>query len=161
MKLFILIFTITNLIISCADILYVEENDIIELLPNSPETMVGFWFACEFGSLDIDCMILDDDGVQFTNDGKVYYVQEYTQISEDECSPSPCFDYSIDTITVERQLVGSYTYSNLSLLLNNSENDSCNELITWNDDISFFIENNCLYTQEPYMKKYTGEVVIH
>ena len=58
-------------------------------------TLEGFWFACEFGSSDMNCMILDDDGLQFTNDGKVYYTQEYTQMSEEECGSSPCFDYSI------------------------------------------------------------------
>ena len=33
--------------------------------------IVGFWFACEFGSSS-DCMILDDDGYQFTTDGEIY-----------------------------------------------------------------------------------------
>ena len=154
MNIFIFIFTISSLMISCADVLYVEE------VSRKNKDLVGFWFACEFGSSDINCMILDDDGLQFTNDGKVYYTEEYNQMSEEECGSSPCFDYSMNTITVERQLVCSYTYIDSSLTLFNSINDTCNELITWNDDLSFFIENNCLGSQEPYMKKYTVEVVI-
>ena len=43
MHIFIFIFTITNLMISCADILYVEEE------PTENESVVGYWFACEFG----------------------------------------------------------------------------------------------------------------
>ena len=99
--------------ISCADILSEEE-------PSTAETsdVVGFWFACEFGWLEPDCMILDDDGLQFTEDGKVYYIQEYTQMSKEECNNGPCFDYSLDTVIVERMmLVGNYTYSNSSISL--------------------------------------------
>jgi hypothetical protein len=72
MRMKFFIFTITVLMISCADILSDEE-------PSTAETsdVVGFWFACEFGWLEPDCMILDDDGLQFTEDGKVYYIQEY------------------------------------------------------------------------------------
>ena len=45
MKFFTFIFTITVLMISCADILSEQE-------PSTAETsdVVGFWFACEFGS---------------------------------------------------------------------------------------------------------------
>ena len=126
--------------ISCADILSEEE-------PSTAETsdVVGFWFACEFGWLEPDCMILDDDGLQFTEDGKVYYIQEYTQMSKEECNNGPCFDYSLDTVIVERMmLAGNYTYSNSSISLSDSLNNSCVERITWNDDISFFIGNYCL-----------------
>jgi len=38
-------------------------------------TVVGFWFACEFGSSN-DCMILDDDGYQFTTEGEIYDIEE-------------------------------------------------------------------------------------
>ena len=162
MRLLILTFLITVLFTSCADILYVEQsstqNDI------SLATIKGFWFSCEFGFLDIDCMTLDDDGVQFTDDGNVFYVEEHTQMSEDECSLSPCFDYSIPTITVNRQLLGSYTYSDSSLIINFQSNSVlCAELITWNNDISFFREGAslCLPWESPYIKKYTGEVVIN
>tara|TARA_Y100000813_G_scaffold55923_1_gene39274 strand:+ start:177 stop:650 length:474 start_codon:yes stop_codon:yes gene_type:complete len=157
MRMKFFIFTITVLMISCADILSEEE-------PSTAETsdVVGFWFACEFGWLEPDCMILDDDGLQFTEDGKVYYIQEYTQMSKEECNNGPCFDYSLDTVIVERMmLVGNYTYSNSSISLSDSLNNSCVERITWNDDISFFIGNYCLGSEEPYMKKYNGIVVIN
>ena len=163
MKLFILIFTILIFMISCADVLYEEEaasgDKSIEAAIGD-KSIEGFWFACEFGSEDTDCMIFDDDGLQFTEDGEVYYIQEYTQMSEEVCDGSPCFDHSIDTITVERFLVCNYTITDTSLFLTDSLDNSCDEPITWNDDISFFIGNRCLGSQEPYMKKYTGLVVI-
>ena len=162
MKLFILIFTILIFIISCADVLYGEEATSVyeEEATSGDKSIEGFWFACEFGSEDTDCMIFDDDGLQFTEDGKVYYIQEYTQMSGEECNRGPCFDHSIDTITVERFLVCNYTITDSSLFLTDSLDRSCDEPITWNDDISFFIGNHCLGSEEPYMKKYTGEVVI-
>ena len=52
--------------ISCADVFY-EKEDYIE-----EESIVGYWFACEFGYSKPDCIIFDDDRLQFTNDGKVY-----------------------------------------------------------------------------------------
>ena len=55
MKLFILIFTILIFMISCADVLYEEEA------ASGDKSIEGFWFACEFGSGDTDCMIFDDD----------------------------------------------------------------------------------------------------
>ena len=154
MHIFIFIFTITNLMISCADILYVEEE------PTENESVVGYWFACEFGYSQPDCIIFDDDGLQFTNDGKVYYTQEYTQISDGECNRGPCFDYSIDTVIIERWLVGNYNYNNSNIFLTDSLNNSCNEKITWNDENSFFIGNYCLGSEEPYLKKYNGNILI-
>ena len=73
MKLFILIFTILIFIISCADVLYEEEATSVyeEEATSGDKSIEGFWFACEFGSGDTDCMIFDDDGLQFTEDGKV------------------------------------------------------------------------------------------
>ena len=68
----------------------------------------------------------------------------------------------LDTVIVERMmLVGNYAYSNSSISLSDSLNNSCVERITWNDDISFFIGNYCLGSEEPYMKKYNGIVVIN
>ena len=157
LKLLFLVFTLASLMISCADILLEGASDDV-----STSEIVGFWFACEFGWLEPDCIILDDDGLQFTEDGKVYYIQEYTQMSKEECNNGPCFDYSLDTLIVERMmLVGNYTYSNSSISLSDSLNNSCVERVTWNDDISFFIGNYCLGSEEPYMKKYNGIVVIN
>lgn len=154
MKLSILIPTFAILIISCADILMEKTST-----PPLTSDIVGFWFACEFGWLEPECMILDDDGLQFTEDGKVYFIQELTQMSGDECYRGPCFDYSLDTVIVERFLVGSYTYSNSSIFLSDSLNNSCEERITWNNGITFFIGNYCLSSEESYMKQYNGIVV--
>ena len=145
--------------ISCADMFY-EKEDHIEENHIDEESIVGCWFACEFGYSEPDCIIFDDDGLQFTNDGKVFYIQEFTQMSSDDCNRGPCFNNSIDTVIVERFHVGNYTYSNSNIFLTDSLNNSCNERITWNDENnSFFIGNYCLGSEEPYMKKYTGEVV--
>ena len=165
MKLFILIFPITNLIISCADILYVEENDIIDLLPNSPETMVGFWFACEFGSSDINCRFLDDDGLQFTNDGSVFSIETSMIDPDPGCGPSPCFDSFRPSIFIDRQLVGSYIYIDSSLTFNPESDTSCTEYLNWNSDFSFFRDSLSLCPfwglSSLYFKKYTGDVVIN
>ena len=155
MKIIYLIFPLLNLITSCADVLYMEAASIEDT------SIVGYWFACEFGYSDPDCSMLDDDGLEFTKDGKVYYIQEKTQMSDAECNGSPCFDSSTDTLIVERVFfVGSYTYSNSSIFLSASLSNSCEERIIWNDDISFFIENVCLGSEEPYMKKYFGVIVV-
>ena len=76
------IFIITSLMISCADVFYEKEDD-YPLLRNPSW---AYWFACEFGYSEPDCIIFDDDGLQFTNDGKVYYIQEFTQMSSDDCN---------------------------------------------------------------------------
>ena len=76
-------------------------------------TIVGFWFACEFGSSS-DCMILDDDGYQFTTDGEIYDIEEVTQGSEPECGGSPCFRADQRSITVYRQLIGCLLYTSPS-----------------------------------------------
>ena len=55
--------------ISCADILLEGTSDDV-----STSEIVGLWFACEFGSADIDCRFFDDDGLEFTNDGSVYEI---------------------------------------------------------------------------------------
>ncbi len=96
MNNFILFFTISRLMISCADVFYVEEDS------KEDESIEGYWFTCEFGYLEPDCIIFDDGGFLFTKDGKVYYVQEHTQMSSDECNRGPCFNYFIDTVIVER-----------------------------------------------------------
>ena len=70
------------------------------------------------------------------------------------------FKNLLDTVIVERFHVGNYTYSNSNIFLTDSLNNTCNERITWNDDNSLFIRNYCLGSEEPYMKKYTGIVVI-
>ncbi len=83
MNIFILAFTISSLIISYADVFYVEDDS------KEDESIVGYWFACEFGYSEPDCVIFDDDVLHCTKDGKVYYVQEHTQMSSDECNRGP------------------------------------------------------------------------
>ena len=49
MNIFIFFFSIVSVMISCADILYEKEEASSENV-----SIVGFWFACEFGFLDIE-----------------------------------------------------------------------------------------------------------
>ena len=102
-------------------------------------TVVGFWFACEFGSSN-DCMILDDDGYQFTTDGEIYDIEEVTQGSEPECGQSPCFRSDQRSITVYRQLIGTYTYddNSLEIVLDSDIMPACTENVIWNTNDDFF-----------------------
>jgi hypothetical protein len=127
--------------------------------PSSKEkvnTLEGFWFACEFD----DCLILDDDGYHFTSNGEIYYVEEATQNSESECGGSPCFWADQESISVDRGLVGEYTYSNGSLKITiDSYYGGCDELIPWNTSADFFEpQSSCLPFQTSLVKKFSGQV---
>jgi hypothetical protein len=119
-------------------------------------TLEGFWFACEFS----DCLILDDDGYHFTSDGEIYYVEEATQNSESECGGSPCFWADQESISVDRGLIGEYTYSNDSLKITiDSYYGGCNEQIPWNTSTDFFEPQSlCLPFQTSLVKKFSGQV---
>ena len=83
LKLLFLIFTLASLMISCADILLEGTSDDV-----STSEIVGFWFACEFGSADIDCRFFDDDGLEFTNDGSVYEIEAYIYPPDPDVVPA-------------------------------------------------------------------------
>ena len=101
--------------------------------------IIGFWFACEFGSSS-DCMILDDDGYQFTTDGEIYDIEEVNQGSEPECGQSPCFRSDQRSITVYRQLIGTYTYddNSVEIVLDSDVMPACTENIIWDTSADFF-----------------------
>lgn len=159
-KLFTLIFTIISVMISCADILLEESTT-----NQSISDIEGFWFACEFGSADIDCRFFDDDGLQFSSDGNVYDIETFMIDSDPGCGPSPCFDSFRPTILINRQLVGNYIYNDSSLTFNFGTDTVCIENLLWNSDISFFRDSLSLcstFSQSfLYFKKYKGEVVIN
>ena len=124
--------------------------------------VIGFWFACEIGASS-DCMILDDDGYQFTADGEVYDIYEVTQGSEPECGGSPCFRADQRSITVYRQLIGTYTYddNSLEIVLDSDIMPACTENVIWNTYDDFFEnQSSCLYFQSTHIRKYTGEVTL-
>ena len=52
----ILIFMITSLMISCADVLYEKEDYIEDHIEE--KSIVGYWFACEFGYSKPDCIVI-------------------------------------------------------------------------------------------------------
>ena len=99
--------------ISCADILLEGTSDDV-----STSEIVGFWFACEFGSADIDCRFFDDDGLEFTNDGSVYEIEAYIYPPDPGCGSSACFDSHRPTISIFRKYVGRYVYTDSSLTFN-------------------------------------------
>ena len=125
----------------------------------------SFWFACEFDSLN-NCLILDDDGYQFTNDGKIYDLEEATQQSEPECGESPCFRADNSSITVKREFIGTYTYdsasSTLTINIDPGARDACTENVIWNISDDFFeTQSLCLSFESTHAKRYTGEVNIN
>ena len=87
--------------ISCADILLEGTSDDV-----STSEIVGLWFACEFGSADIDCRFFDDDGLEFTNDGSVYEIEAYIYPPDPGCGSSACFDSYRPTISIFRKVCG-------------------------------------------------------
>ena len=124
--------------------------------------IIGFWFACEFGSSS-DCMILDDDGYQFTTDGEIYDIEEVAQGSEPECGGSPCFRADQRSITVYRQLIGTYTYddNSLEIVLDSDIMPACTENVIWNTNDDFFEnQSSCLYFESTHIRRYTGEVTL-
>ena len=126
-------------------------------------TVVGFWFACEFGSSN-DCMILDDDGYQFTTEGEIYDIEEATQGSEPECGQSPCFRADQKSLTVNRELIGTYTYDDMSvtIALDPNVRPACTENVIWNTSANFFeSQSSCLPFESTHVKRYTGVVTIN
>jgi len=143
--------------------------------PESENTIIGFWFPCEFasssGETSDDCMTLDDDGYQFTIDGEVYDLEEATQNSEEQCNGSPCFNFEAKSITVNRNLIGTYKYSGDSLFIDlfaispNHQsvlNIECSETILWNLYSEYFRHMSyCLPFESSLVKKYNGQVNIN
>ena len=128
-------------------------------------TIIGFWFGCEFGSSD-GCIILDDDGYQFTDEGEIYDIEESTQGSEPECGQSPCFNGDKRSLTINRNLIGTYTYDGASITINlpaKSPNwQICDENVIWeiSDDL-FENQSSCLSFESSFVKRYKGEVTIN
>lgn len=157
MKLFSLIFTLSCIIFSCADIL------VDEALKNPPTSgIVGFWFGCEFGSGEISCRFFDDDGLQFTKDGSVFSIETFISSPDPGCNSHACFDSFRPSIIIDRELVGSYIYSDSTLIFNPYSDTICTENLTWNSEISFFRDFLSLCSSWGlsflYFKKYAGEV---
>ena len=128
-------------------------------------THSGFQFGCEFGSSD-GCIILDDDGYQFTDEGEIYDIEESTQGSEPECGQSPCFNGDKRSLTINRNLIGTYTYDGASITINlpaKSPNwQICDENVIWeiSDDL-FENQSSCLSFESSFVKRYKGEVTIN
>ena len=127
--------------------------------------IVGFWFGCEFGSSN-NCSIFDDDGYEFTDSGEIYDVEETTQGSETECGYSPCFEENQKSITINRWLIGTYTYDGSSIIIDlpsmSSNWQVCNENIIWEGGNDFFEnQSSCLPFESSYIKRYQGEVSIN
>ncbi len=128
---------------------------------DSASGIVGFWFGCELGLAD-NCELLDDDGHQFTADGMVYDIEESIGASETECAGSPCFRADAPAITVDRSLVGTYSYEGTSLSVTI---DTCTETVSWQigSDPTQYIEN-CLdgfQAADDLVLQYAGTVTVN
>ncbi len=173
MNRFILFFFFIGFLISIKCLSGCSEPD--ESSPKDTNTIVGFWFSCELastsGETSDDCMTLDDDGYQFTIDGEIYDIEEATQNSEPECGQSPCFNSGKRSITINRNLIGTYTYDNDSLHIDlfaiapNSQTvltKQCNETLIWDINTDYFRHiSYCLPCESPLIKRYTGGVNIN
>ena len=145
--------------ISCADIL-------LEETPTTPTSdIVGFWFTCEFDPSDINCRFFDDDGIQFTNDGRVYRIETLITSPDPGCDGWTCFDSFRHSISIYREFAGSYTYTDSSLIFNHESDTVCTENLNWNSDVSFFRDSVSLCpslgSSDLFFKMYTGVVVIN
>ena len=159
-KTVLLIIPLLFLFVSCED---EQEKDSTGSSNENTTTVVGFWFACEFGSSN-DCMILDDDGYQFTTEGEIYDIEEATQGSEPECGQSPCFRADQKSLTVNRGLIGTYTYDDTSvtIALDPNVRPACTENVIWNTSVDFFeTQSSCLPFESTHVKRYTGVVTIN
>ena len=159
-KTVLLIVPLLFLFVSCED---EQEKDSTGSSNENTTTVVGFWFACEFGSSN-DCMILDDDGYQFTTEGEIYDIEEATQGSEPECGQSPCFKADQRSLTVNRELIGTYTYDDMSVTITLDPNvrPACTENVIWNTSVDFFeTQSSCLPFESTHVKRYTGAVTIN
>ena len=166
MNRFILFFFFIGFLISIKCLSGCSEPD--NSSPKDTNTIVGFWFSCELastsGETSDDCMTLDDDGYQFTIDGEIYDIEEATQNSEPECGQSPCFRSDQRSITVYRQLIGTYTYddNSLEIVLDSDIMPACTENVIWNTNDDFFEnQSSCLYFESTHIKRYTGEVTFN
>ena len=83
--------------ISCADILLQDASN-----TTSTSGIVGFWFNCEFNYGDTDCRFFDDDGYQFTDDGRVYSVETTLFEPDPGCGSYTCFDSFKSSIFIEQ-----------------------------------------------------------
>ena len=146
--------------ISCADILIEDTSN-----TTSTSGIVDFWFNCEFNSNDTDCRFFDDDGYQFTDDGRVYSVEAILFEPDPGCGSYTCFDSFKPSIFIERQLLDSYNYIDSSLTLNPESDASCVENLNWNNEVSFFRDSLSLCPSlnrvDIYVQKYTGKVIIY
>ena len=113
--------------ISCADILLEDKST-----TTSTSDIVGFWFNCEFNYGDTGCRFFDDDGYQFTDDGSVYSVEAILFESDPGCGSYTCFDSFKPSIFIVRQLLGSFSYIDSTLILNPGSDSSCVENFNWN-----------------------------
>ncbi len=159
-KTVLLIIPLLFLFVSCED---EQEKDSTGSSNENTTTVVGFWFACEFGSSN-DCMILDDDGYQFTTEGEIYDIEEVTQGSEPECGQSPCFQADQKSLTVNRGLIGTYTHDDTSvtIALDPNVRPACTENVIWNTSVDFFeTQSSCLPFESTHVKRYTGVVTIN
>jgi len=122
--------------------------------------IVGNWFGCEFGSkyntntsTDKDCLIVDDDGFQFSKNGNLYKLEERTQNREWQCGRSPCFKLDRESISARKKKIGSYSYSDgvLNVVTNKCSDSSSVYLL--NDKAVF--ESGCLNIDN-HARKYNG-----
>ena len=146
--------------ISCADILLEDTSN-----TTSTSGIVGFWFNCEFNYGDTNCRFFDDDGYQFSDDGRVYSVETILFEPDPGCGSYTCFDSFKSSISIERELLGSYIYIDSTLILNPESDTSCVENLNWNNEVSFFRDSLSLCPSlsrlDIYVQKYSGEVIIY
>ena len=119
--------------ISCSDILLEDTSN-----TTSTSGIVGFWFNCEFNYGDTNCRFFDDDGYQFSDDGRVYSVETILFEPDPGCGSYTFFDSFKSSIFIERELLGSYIYIDSTLILNPESDTSCSENFSWNNEVSFF-----------------------
>ena len=119
---------------------------------------------CEFNSIDTDCRFFDDV-YQFTDDGSFFSVEAILFEPGPGYDSYTCFDSFKPSIFIERQLPGSYTYIDSTLILNPESDTSCVENLNWNNDVSFSRDSLSLCPSlnrvDIYFQKYTGEVIIY
>lgn len=154
LKQIIVLFNAIFFISGCldGDVDFIEENK-----PSYDSGLVGYWFQCEFGSTD-NCFILDNDGYQFTKDGKFYVVRESTNNSEPECQGSPCFHPGLPKISIERTLFGTYNYKDTSLTI---ALENCSVTMEFQTNVTFnsLPSDNCFNFRSP-VGKYHGTVTL-
>ena len=142
--------------ISCADILLEDTSN-----TKSTSGIVGFWFNCEFNYGDTNCRFFDDDGYQFTDDGRVYSVETILFEPDPGCGSYTCFDSFKHSIFIERQLLVSYFYIDSPLMV--YPESACVDNLNWNNNVSFFRDflSLCppLSNWDMYVQKYYGGII--